>query len=316
MRSELLLGAAVLIATSGSAWAGETVTLPGGVPLTLVIVPAGMFTMGSPEGESGRFTDEGPERDVTLSRSYYLGTHEITQGQWAAVYGNNPSGYPSCGQGCPVETVTWFEALAFANAVSAIEGLPSCYTLTDCSGTPGTGMTCSEATFVGVGCEGYRLPTEAEWARAARAGTTTRFSHGDVLACDDDCGSCALHDQHMWWCGNNIPSGTKATGSKTANGYGLFDMHGNVYEWVWDRYGLYPDTDETDPTGPTVGVVRVTRGGSYGYGARFSRSANRISAWPTSKGNSMGFRLARSTDEIFVDGFESGDTTLWSKTVP
>ena len=120
----------------------------------------------------------------------------------------------------------------------------------------------------------------------------------------------------MWWCGNNTPSGSKVTGSKTSNGYGLFDMHGNVYEWAWDWYGLYPDSDATDPTGPDSGAVRVTRGGSYGYGSRYSRSANRIGAWPTSKGNSIGFRLARTSDEIFVDGFESGDTTLWTQTVP
>jgi formylglycine-generating enzyme required for sulfatase activity len=120
----------------------------------------------------------------------------------------------------------------------------------------------------------------------------------------------------MWWCGNNVPNGTKATASKLANGYGLFDIHGNVYEWVWDWYGLYEDGPETDPVGPDVGAVRVIRGGSWIYPAGDCRSAHRNYGWPNSKSASIGFRLARTAELIFADDFELGDTQAWSDTEP
>lgn len=263
-----------------------TVTLPGGVPLTMVRFPAGTFQMGSPASERGRepgvfsVADE-TLHTVTLTRDYYVGKTEVTQRQWRAVVGSNPpsvcggsTGSHGVGDLYPAYCVSWTEI---------------------CGGT--TGSDCAPASFIGklnayLGTTAFRLPTEAEWERAARAGTATRFSHGDVLGCDDECGACSTHTAHMWWCGNAGGS-THPVGLKAANGWGLHDVHGNVWELVPDWYAPFSTAAVTDPTGPATGSARVGRGGDWGLGAAWCRSAQRAYGPPETRVPGLGFRLAR-----------------------
>lgn len=258
--------AAVTAVDPGSRGEEITIMLPGGVPMVLVKIPKGTFLMGSPESERGRFDDE-TQHQVTLTEDYYLGRYPVTQGQWKAVMGTDPcNGCFGPADNYPVRFVSW-------NAIAGPGGF-------------------IEKLNRQQGTTKFRLPTEAEWERAARAGTTTRFSHGDVLECDDLCGSCAAHTQYMWWCGNS-PAGLKPVGLKQPNGYGLYDMHGNLEEWVNDWYVRFLSAeDATDPTGPVSGSFRVQRGGRWYLSAR-TRSAHRSSGPPQSRGD-IGFRLARS----------------------
>ena len=187
---------------------------------------------------------------------------------------------------------------------------------------------------------GFRLPTEAEWERAARAGTTTRFAHGDVLECSDECGQCDEHSKYMWYCGNSgrltcidiVPGeGTclrfatiapEESGGKLPNPFGFYDMHGNVWEWVQDRYGEYSAQDVTDPTGPAVGSDRIIRGGQWASEPRLSRSASRAAAPPESQGSSgnpgsldgidgFGFRVAITSVEELGIQINAGLNDAW-----
>ncbi len=251
-----------------------TITLPGGVEMVLLRVPAGTFTLGS-VAEQGRHENEGPAHQVTLSRDFYIGKYEVTQEQWEALMG--PGEFTSLwglGDDYPAYNVSWNDIAQWEGYLTKLNRH-----LRD-TGQPGVGM--------------FRLPTEAEWEYAARAETTTRFSFGDNLACDDHCGPCSLADQYMWWCGNTDPIGARPIGMKLQNPWGLYDMHGNVGEWVADRYHFYTaqsQTDPTDPTGPTIGENRVVRGGSWEDSARDARSAFRYSAHPSARSYYVGFRL-------------------------
>ena len=156
-----------------------TVMLPGDVPMTLTHIPAGTFMMGSPDGERGDVFGNEALHEVTLTKDYYLGKYEVTQAQWEAVMGTpmrEDCGTPAVGDDIAVYCVTWDRV---AGPGGFIEKLNELLETTE-----------------------FRLPTEAEWEHAARAGTETRFAHGDVLACDDDCGSCDRHNDYMWYCGN------------------------------------------------------------------------------------------------------------------
>ena len=248
-----------------------TVTLESRGASGMVRIPAGTFTMGSPSGESGRDSDE-TQHTVTISRSFLLGTTEVTQGQWKAVMGSNPSKFTSCGDDCPVEKVSWNDVVDFCNRLSEKEGLSSCYS--------GSGNSVSW----NQGCTGYRLPTEAEWEYAARAGTATRFACGDSDSCLGG----------MGWYSSNSNSNTHPVAQKQANAWGLYDMHGNVWEWVWDWKADYSSGSVTDPEGPSGGSYRVLRGGSWYYSAQYCRSADRGCNSPGDRYNSLGFRLARS----------------------
>jgi formylglycine-generating enzyme required for sulfatase activity len=246
-----------------------TILLPGDVPLTLVRIPAGSFQMGSPESEMGRYSDE-TLHDVMLTEPYWLGKTEVTQAQWEAVMGapmSTACGSYGVGPDYPVYCVSW----------------------NDIAG-PGGFL---DLLNTHMGTTLFRLPTEAEWERAARGGTQTRFSHGDVLECGDECEACGVHDQYMAWCGNYIGT-VRPVGSKGANPYGLHDVHGNLVEWVQDWYGSYPTGPVTDPTGPSSGSFRIVRGGSRAGYARYCRSAFRNGSTPTSRGDFIGFRLTRS----------------------
>jgi formylglycine-generating enzyme required for sulfatase activity len=272
------------VEASGSSPQEITVTLPGNVPLVLVRIPAGTFMMGSPASERGRLADEGPEHQVTLTQDYYMGKYEVTQRQWVAIMGSNPSHFTSCGLDCPVELVSWNDI---------------------CGGA--TGSSCTSTSFIGrlnahlqatgqPGAGKFRLPTEAEWERAVRAGTTGPFSF-DISASPNwniECGSFPQAEPYLWWCGNNSPFGTKPVGQKAPNPYGLYDVHGNVAEWVADWHGTFPPGPVTDPTGPSSSSYRVARGGTYEAFARYCRSAMRSAISPHHRYPNIGFRLARS----------------------
>jgi formylglycine-generating enzyme required for sulfatase activity len=214
-----------------------------------VLVAAGRFGMGSETGDA----DERPVHQVTISRAFYLQKTEVTQAQWQAVMGSNPSFHSSCGASCPVEQVSWDDVQLFVQKLNQATGL------------------------------NYRLPTEAEWEYAARAGTTGDYGGTGVL------------DQ-MGWYWNNSGSTPHPAGQKQANAWGLHDMHGNVWEWVQDWYdaGYYARSLGSDPPGPPTGQYRVLRGGSWFFNAIYARSANRNYDAPVDRGSSIGFRLART----------------------
>ena len=231
-------------------------------PAGYVRIEPGTFTMGSPTGEEGREDDES-QHSVTITRAYCMKATEVTRGEWQAVMGSNPAWFKMCGPNCPVETVSWDDAVGYANALSRREGLPECY---------------AGSTFAGLGCKGYRLPTEAEWEYAARAGTTAAtYGNLDSLA----------------WYNENSGYATHPVGQKQPNPWGLYDMLGNVTEWTGDWYGDYPGT-VTDPTGPAAGSSRVIRGGSWDSDARGARAAFRSYRMPDFRQVNLGFRLSRT----------------------
>lgn len=303
--------------------AGTATTDPA-TGLRLRFVPPGSFLMGSPESEAGRHADELPHR-VTLTRGFWLGETEITQETWRRLAGGDPSFLGACGPLCPVERVSWFEAVAFANLASEAASLSPCYELDGCSGTLGGGcddgqgwctgdFRCAGVVYLGPGCDGYRLPTEAEWEYAARAGTTTATYTGNPLV--DGLNSAPALDQIAVYGGNSGVSyapawdcsdwkekqepasrcGTQPVAGRLANPWNLHDMLGNVWEWTWDAYGPYPETPSTDPLGPDGGNFRVRRGCSWSNIPRHCRVADRSNDSPEVRDRNWGFRLARTAD--------------------
>ncbi len=240
------------------------------------LIPSGSFVMGSPDGtntapagtaELGRSTSE-TQHFVTISKSFYMQTTEVTQGQWVQVMGSNPSSFYNCGLNCPVEEVSWYDAQNFIDALNASEGRTNCNTIPN---------TC------------YTLPTESQWEYSARAGTVTAFYSGDIT--NTSCSDPNL-DTIGWYCGNS-GSRTHPVAQKVPNNWGLFDMSGNVYEWVSDWYGTYPPGPVTDPVGAATGSSRVIRGASWQFGANSLRSAYRINSYHPGDGFAwVGFRLA------------------------
>jgi len=261
--------------------------------LDLVAVPAGTFEMGCTAGQSGCQGDESPAHTVTLSRGFWMGETEITQGQWLTQVGNSPASFSSCGADCPVESVGWYDALSFANSVSVIENIAPCYDLSACSGSVGSTFTCSAVgvnspSGSGYDCEGYRLPTEAEWEYAARAGNDLLYAGSNVA---DD----------VAWHSGNTSSAPEAVGLKLPNAYGLYDMSGNVFEWTWDLYSNYSNDTSSDPEGPTTGSDRVSRGGAWNNPDVTSRLANRDDDAPGTHEYETGLRIVRSVP-IDADG--------------
>lgn len=263
------------------AWAehlGQPREVTNSIGMKLVLIPPGEFMMGSPESEERHLSHEGPQHRVRITRPFYLGVYEVTQEAYERVMGTNPSDFSRDGRDgnwvsgqdtsrFPVESVTWNDAVEFCRRLSVLPAERS------------------------AGRE-YRLPTEAQWEYACRAGTTTPFHFGSVL------------NGRQANCGGNNPYGTSekgpylrrttTVGSYSANGFGLYDMHGNVWEWCSDWYdeNYYANSPVDDPQGPASGLHRVSRGGgwlSYAWGCR---SADRYGL--TSGGGyiGIGFRLA------------------------
>ena len=244
-------------------------TITNSIGMKLVLIPKETFQMGSPIEEAGADDDEA-QHQVTISKDYYLGVTEVTQGQYEKVMGTNPSYFQkrvirkSDSSMYPVEQVSWEDAVEFCKRLS---DLPE------------------EKAASRV----YRLPTEAEWEYACRAGSKTAYSFGE--------GSKSLGD-YAWFDGNSNTQ-THPVGEKKANAWGLYDMHGNVWEWCSDWYGEYPKGAVSDPVGPREGSSRVLRGGCWLIGAADCRSAVRSRRYPSNRDyNDFGFRVALSPSGI------------------
>ena len=268
--------------------------LPPVKPNTFTTVKAGQFTMGSPKAEPCREpTGNGKETEhqVYLTHDLEVMVTEVTQGEFNKRLGYNPSFFSFCGLNCPAERTTWHDAAAFCNNLSTQKGLANCYS---CSGS-GQSLTCqTAASYSGTSfttCKGYRLPTEAEWEYIYRAGTTSAFYAGSIISCT---GSDPVADKIGWY-NMNAQVRTHDVGQKQPNKWGLFDLGGNVYEWVhdWYEYDLGSATKK-DPVGPSSGTLRVIRGGGLGSYARSMRAAYRWSQPAASRFPNLGFRCVRT----------------------
>jgi formylglycine-generating enzyme required for sulfatase activity len=244
-------------------------TITNSIGMKLVLIPKGTFMMGSPIEEEGAENDE-EQHQVTIGKDYYLGVTEVTQGQYEKVMGTNPSYFQkrvirkSDSSMYPVEQVSWEDAVEF------------CKKLSDLPEEKKAGRV-------------YRVPTEAEWEYACRAGSKAAYSFG--------ANSKTLGDYA--WFGENSGGQIHPVGEKKANAWGLYDMHGNVWEWCSDWYGVYPKGSVSDPSGPSEGSIRVIRGGGWDDGAAFCRSADRGGRGPSDRNDDRGgFRVALSSSGI------------------
>ena len=229
---------------------GEVIT--NSIGMKLAYIPAGDFNMGSPPKEKGRQDDELLHK-VEITRPFRIGTTEVTQAQWRTVMGSNPSNFT--GDDLPVEKVSWKNAVAFCKKLSETEG------------------------------KTYRLPTEAEWEYACRAGVSGPFA-----------GTGQIDD--MAWYDENSQEQSHTVATKTPNAWGLFDMHGNVSEWCSDYYNSdYPEANITNPIGPLEGKYRVIRGGSWGYFEPSCRCAARSSAPPSYQLKQTGLRIVMEVEK-------------------
>jgi formylglycine-generating enzyme required for sulfatase activity len=234
---------------------GRPVTITNSIGMKFGLIPAGSFVMGSPPDEPKRFEDEGPRHRVIISRPFYLQMTEVTQAQYRAVMGRNPSYRRGCDR-CPVETVTWQDAREFIRRLNAREKTDK-----------------------------YRLPTEAEWEYACRAGGGSAYHFGDDAS--------RLGEFAWYW--KNCGRKTHPVGQKRPNGWGLYDLLGNVSEWCSDWYGkyYYRNSPTQDPKGPSSGRYRVLRGGAHRGDPPTMRSACRDRNYPTSQYSLYGFRVVR-----------------------
>ena len=269
---------ALRAALGSNAMAGRGLSVPidlpglpsGAKPLELVVIAPGRFTMGSPASELNRGSAEGPQTQVTISKPFLLGKYEVTQAQWEAVMGSNPSHFKG-DPDLPVEQVSWEDALAFCRKLTArakkLNGLA------------------------------FSLPTEAQWEYACRAGTSTPFHYGNELRS----GMANFGGRYEYLAGQGQTENKSGTylrkttrvGSYRANAWGLYDMHGNVWEWCLDWWGdKLPGGSAVDPRGPSTGSVRVYRGGGWCDDGQYCRSADRYGSAPTSRCNYLGFRVA------------------------
>lgn len=252
---------------------GEDVLNPPSTLVEMITVPGGIGRMGDIVGNANK-PDEIPVHQVSL-RPYMVSKYEVTQELYMQVMGNNPSAIFG-NMANPVENVTWYDAVRFCNALSTLEGLTPCY---------------AEVADDQIECDfntnGYRLPTEAEWEYACRAGTGTAYHSGGN---EEDVGRAA-------WYAANAGGESHPVGMKEANAFDLYDMHGNVSEWCWDWYdpSYYSNSSVDDPLGPTSGMIKVTRGGSYFMDMFQLRSSSRANFLdPVLKDSQTGFRVVRS----------------------
>lgn len=273
---------------SQPSWSGLSVTQP--LAPSLTTLPGGTFDMGCTTGDLNCQSDESPQHSVALSR-FQISDGEVTQAQWQSLMGSNPSSFvsPVCPQ-CPVEQVSWYDALVYCNRLSEAQGLSPCY-FSDASYTQVYGksggtwsLPSSGTVYWNPSAKGYRLPTEAEWEYAARGGSATNLYSGSSTI-----------DQVAWYA-TNSGSRTKSVKGLFPNGLGLYDMSGNVWDWCWDWYSgtYYSSSPSSDPRGPGTGSSRVVRGGSWGSVPSDCRVANRVADTPDGRYSYLGFRLART----------------------
>jgi formylglycine-generating enzyme required for sulfatase activity len=245
---------------------GLFVDLGGGVMMEFVYIPAGSFLMGAND-PGWSYSDEQPVQTVTFTEPFYIAATELTEAQWEAVMGTWPGTDPGLGDNYPARYISWDDIR-------------------------GTGGLIEQMNALGQGT--FSLPSEAQWEYACRAGTTTRFSFGDSTCTPTGCTSCEL-DNYAWWCGNDTGN-PHQVGGKTPNPWGLFDMHGNVYEWCeddWHSSYAGAPTDGSAWIESPRGSYRVYRGGHWDGHARYCRSAFRALNWPDYRHNSVGVRLLR-----------------------
>jgi len=241
---------------------------------TMVRINGGTFTMGSPANEIGRERDE-IQRQVTVS-SFYMSRYTITQREYQEIMGTNRSSFRG-DNNLPVESVGWWDAIEYCNRRSQREGLTPAYTI--------IGSGDSRTVTWNRNANGYRLPTEAEWEYACRAGTTTAYNTGANIT---------RGQANFYTCCCDVNVGrTTPVGSFPANAWGLHDKHGNVWEWCWDWYGPYATGAQNNPTGAVSGEGRVVRGGSWHNGGLHLRSAYRIDDAPSGRRSTVGFRVVR-----------------------
>ena len=253
-----------LIVTQRKTTTDHKDSLTNSIGMEFVYIPPGTFIMGSPPDEYGH-EDLERQHQVTLSKGFYMQKTEVTQKQWKTIMGYNPSHFLNCGENCPVEQVSWYDVQEFIRKLNEREKTKK-----------------------------YRLPTEAEWEYACRAGTNTAFSNGTITK--ETCGYNPYLDAAGWYY-RNSEKGTHGVAQKQANPWGLYDMHGNVWEWCQDwqrKYSFYP---VVDPVGPPTGLARIRRGGGWSHYPLFCRSAYRSWLDPDKKTPHVGFRLARSLVE-------------------
>jgi len=278
-----------MITACKSASGGASTEIP-----EMVLIKGGTFTMGGPVEETNSFHDERPLHEVTLT-SFYISKYEITQKEWKDVMGDNPSNF--IGDNLPVEMVSWYDALIFCNKLSVKNGRHPAYRILGKTDPSDWGAApvypdinaVWDAVEIVDDANGYRLPTEAQWEYACRAGTTTPFSTGKNITTDQ-----ANYNGHYPY--QNNPEGvyletTVEAGSFKPNAWGLYDMHGNVWEWCWDWHGSYEEEAQKNPQGAVIGAYRVARGGSWTNNARFLRSAARGSSVPAFRESIIGLRI-------------------------
>jgi formylglycine-generating enzyme required for sulfatase activity len=253
--SRVLCAFIVVFWSVQSVCASETKSFQG---IPFILIQPGCFQMGNDKPPTELTAMESPSHKVCLTKAFWLGETEVTQKQWEDVMGNNPS--KSKGFTLPVDRVNWEDVQGFLAKLNAKEGGSA-----------------------------FRLPTEAEWEYAARAGSTDDYSFGN------DTGDLA---QYAWFGNLGYKGGSHEVAIKLPNAWGLYDMHGNVWEWVQDWYdpGYYKNSPEKDPTGPDSGKYRIYRGGSWVGKAANLRSSVRFSALPVTRTHDLGFRLLRQAD--------------------
>ena len=241
----------------------KTYTIPS-IHYAMTYIPAGSFMMGSPVSEKGRYEDETQHR-VQMTKGFFMGVTEVTRQQWQMIMGDTPAKSDPGGANHPVDHVSWNECQQFIMALNKQEK-----------------------------SRRYRLPSEAEWEYACRAGSDSALTNGDIthMGCE--------HDPNLnrvgWYCGNTEEM-TQPVGKKEPNAWGLHDMHGNAWEWCQDWYEKYPEGQSLNPKGPPAGSSRVFRGGGWGLTARTCRSAFRDKYAPDLKCKLLGFRIVREADE-------------------
>lgn len=266
---------------------------------TMVLIHGGSFLMGSPETESWREKDE-TQHTVTVD-DFYISKYEVTQGEYESVMKKNPSKFR--GKHLPVENVSWYDAVLFCNALSRKDGRSPAYEID------------GEEVRWKKDADGWRLPTEAEWEYAARAGTSTPFSSKKIPGNADanfyahypyNIEQNYFNDSVLETRPGLYRQKTTAVGSFAPNGNGLYDVHGNVSEWCFDRYGAYPNAATKNPSGAADGSTRVCRGGGWNDFGKHVRCAFRSSGLPDEASPSRGFRLARnkSTTSTYASGYE------------